>query len=175
MLNGDLICLREPWESDISLLVSIRNNIDLQIKLMTFPKANTIQRVKDWLTNHLDNPQTVFFIVATKTDNNPCGYIQLVNMDFINSFGELGICLVQSSQGKGYGKDAIQVLEKYVEEIFNIRKIILKVLADNLNAISLYERLGYSKVGCYQKHFYNQGNFSDIVLMEKFLDLSGRC
>jgi len=171
MLNGDMICLREPWESDISLLVSMRNDIDLQMKLMTFPRANTSQKVKDWLINNLNNPQTVFFIIAKKIDKSPCGYIQLVNMDFINCLGELGICLVQSSQGKGYGKEAIQVLEKYVEEIFNIRKIILKVLANNLNAIGLYERLGYAKVGYYQKHFYAQGNFLDVVLMEKFLNL----
>jgi len=172
MLKGTLVTLRQPLEEDLDLLTSIRNNVELQTMLMTLPRANTSQRVKNWLTNHLNNPQTIFFIIAENLTNQSCGYIQLVNMDFIHGFGELGICLDTSKQGKGYGKDAIKVLERYIQDTFNLRKIILKVILDNLSAISLYENLGYSKVGIYKKHFYNQGKFSDVMLMEKILFLN---
>ena len=172
MLEASLVTLRQPLEEDIPVLVSLRNNLELQTKLMSLPRANTTQKVKNWLDSNLNNPQTVFFIIAENKTNQACGYIQLINMNFIHGFGELGICISPLAQNKGYGKEAVTLLEKYVIEIFKIRKIILKVLLDNQPAIYLYEKLGYQKVGVHYQHFYNRCQFYDVLIMEKLLDSS---
>jgi diamine N-acetyltransferase len=169
MLVSSLVTLRQPLEKDIELLMSMRNNVDLQAMLMALPKANNIQRVQEWLSRHLNDRQTIFFIIAEKITDRICGYIQLVNIDFIHRFGELGICLSPLEQGKGYGKDAMQVFEKYLCNTFNLRKIMLKVLASNKTAICFYQKLGYLEVGIYREHFYHGSLFHDVILMEKLL------
>jgi diamine N-acetyltransferase len=168
-IESSLIKLRQPEDSDLDLLVSMRNNLDLQTMLMSLPRASNTQRVRDWLNNHLSNPQSVFFMIAEATTNVSCGYIQITNIDFVHRHGELGICVDLSFQGKGYGKKSICLLEKYVQEIFNLRKITLKVLEKNCTAIHLYEMLSYQKIGMYKEHFYHQGSWHNTVVMEKLL------
>jgi diamine N-acetyltransferase len=164
-----LIKLRQPEDSDLDLLVSIRNNFSLQAMLMSLPRASNTQRVRDWLNNHLSNSQSVFFVIAETNTNIPCGYIQITNINFIHRNGELGICIDPYFQGKGYGKQAIYLLEKYIQEVFDLYKITLKVLENNHAAIRLYETLAYQKIGVYKEHFYHQGHWHNTVAMEKLL------
>jgi diamine N-acetyltransferase len=168
-IGSSLIKLRQPEDSDLDLLVSMRNDLDLQAMLMSLPRASNTQRVRDWLNNHLGNPHSVFFIIAEITTNSPCGYIQITNIDFVHRHGELGICIDSSFQSKGYGKQAIITIEEYLREVFNLRKITLKVLERNHAAIRLYEILAYQKVGINKEHFYHKRAWHNMVIMEKLL------
>ena len=168
-VEASLIKLRQPEDSDLDLLVAMRNNLELQAMLMSLPRASNIQRVRDWLNHHLNNHQSVFFIIAEITTNLPCGYIQITNIDFVHRHGDLGICIDPSCQGKGYGKQAIITIERYLQEIFNLRKLTLKVLEENHVAIHLYKTLAYQNVGIYKEHFYNKGLWHNTVVMEKIL------
>jgi diamine N-acetyltransferase len=168
-IESSLIKLRQPEDSDLDLLVSMRNNLSLQAMLMSLPRASNTQRVRDWLNNHLSNPQSIFFMIAEANTNLPCGYIQITNIDFVHRHGELGICIDPSFQGKGYGKQAIILLEEYIQEVFNLRKLVLKVLEKNFAAVHLYEILAYQKIGIHKGHFYHKGYWHNIILMEKLL------
>ena len=169
MIETSLIRLRPPLSEDLDLLISLRNDLDLQTSLMSLPRANTDRKVKDWLHERLTNPEIIFFTIAELSNNKACGYIQINNIDFINRFGELGICLHSSCRGKYYGRDSILSIEQYVKEIFNIKKIVLKVLEKNNIAIALYEKLTYRKIGVYYEHFYNKDRWHNVVAMEKIL------
>ncbi|MAL59289.1 MAG: hypothetical protein CMC14_04500 [Flavobacteriaceae bacterium] len=54
----------------------------------------------------------------------------------------LGIALIPSYTGKGYGKKMMDVLINYANEN-DLKKINLSVDADNLKAISLYRKFGF--------------------------------
>jgi diamine N-acetyltransferase len=164
-----LIKLRQPEDSDLDFLVSMRNNLDLQAMLMSLPRASNTQKVRDWLNNHLSNSQSVFFMIAEIATNSPSGYIQITNIDFVHRHGELGICIDPSFQGKGYGKQSIFLIEKYIQEVFDLRKLTLKVLEKNHAAVHLYEVLAYQKIGIHKEHFYHKGSWHNTLVMEKLL------
>jgi diamine N-acetyltransferase len=168
-IESSLIRLRQPEDSDLDLLVSMRNNLDLQAMLMSLPRASNTQRVRDWLNYHLNNPQSIFFIIAEITTNLPCGYIQITNIDFVHRHGELGICIDTFFQGKGYGKQAVSLIEKYIQEVFDLRKLTLKVLEKNYSAVRLYKILNYQKIGVHKEHFYHKRTWHNTVIMEKLL------
>ncbi len=50
-------------------------------------------------------------------------------------------------QGKGYGKRFMILLMTYVQDRYGQRPIYLSVYPDNVNAIRLYEQLGFSFTG----------------------------
>ena len=60
MIETSLIRLRPPLEEDLDLLISLRNDLDLQTSLMSLPRANTDRKVKDWLHERLTNPENYF-------------------------------------------------------------------------------------------------------------------
>lgn len=170
MLIGNKSILRPPIESDMPVLIELRNDVEMQFQLMAFPRANSLQKVVEWLNRNLNDEKTVFFIVADKIDDRAAGFIQLKNLDFINGTGELGICLNRQAQGKGIAGEAMKLLEKYSRNVFNFRKIMLQVLHSNERAISFYEKCGYEHVGILKQHHYQNTQFQDVLIMEKFID-----
>ncbi len=169
LLVGKKTILRSSEEDDIQFLLTLRNNLKLQVLLMAQPRANSLRRVKEWVARLIDNPHSIFLVIAARHGNRPLGYVQLTNMDFLHGTAELGICLNETACGRGYAAEALQLLEDYVHDVFNIRKIILRVLASNIRAIGFYKKARYRKVGMHQRHFYHARIFHDVLIMEKFL------
>ena len=170
MLIGNKSILRPPIESDLPSLVALRNDLEAQFQLMAFPRANSAQKVSEWLNRNLSDERTIFFIIAEEAGNKLAGFIQLKNINFVCGTGELGICLNRPAQGQGIAEEAMKLLEKYSRNVFNLRKITLQVLQTNERAVSFYKKYGYEKIGILKKHHYQNTEFHDVVIMEKFID-----
>ena len=169
MLTGSSIVLRPPLPEDQNFLFRLRNDVPLQTALMTLPRANSSRRVEEWVEGVLNDPQSLFFIVAEAHGNQGAGFIQLRRMDFVHGTGELGICLDESARGKDYATQAIGLLETHAHEVFRIRKVVLQVLASNQRAIACYKKCGYAPVGVLQMHFYHGQKYHDVLIMEHLL------
>jgi putative acetyltransferase len=68
--------------------------------------------------------------------------------------------------GRGIGKRVIQHLEDEARERGYLRMECL-VAATNLRAIRLYENLGYEREGSKKKAFWDDGRFTDLIMMGK--------
>jgi diamine N-acetyltransferase len=169
MVVGEKVMLRAWSSSDLPLLQLMRNDLRLQRALMAHPKGNSLDQVRDWLIGRTKSAEVVFFIIACKSSDQAVGYIQIVGLDLLHGFGKLGICIAPDSQGKGFGGEAITLLEGYLRDVFKLRKFILEVLAENVSAIGLYAKLGYKEAGCLCEHFYSCGEYGDVVIMEKLI------
>lgn len=171
MISGKKILLRAPLgdDQDLKFLYTLRNDIEQQSMLLTRPRANSSSKVLAWLEKCLQDEHSVFFVIAEKQSDKVCGFIQLTNIDFVNRSGCLGICIADKHRGKGFASEALQLLEDYVRNVFNMRKITLEVLSENERAISFYLKSNYERTGVWKEHVYQNGEFHSIVLMEKFL------
>lgn len=162
--------LRDARDADLSVLGGIRNDLELQLALMSAPRPNTRARVKDWLRQRANDPQGAFFVVATSDGDEPIGFVQLVGIDLLNRHASLGICLTPAHHGLGHATEALDLLEGYAADVFGLRKIVLHVLSGNARAIAFYERRDFRPVGTLMEHHYHQGRFHDVLIMEKRLD-----
>ncbi len=170
MILGKNIILRAWEESDITSLHSLRNNISLQQQLMSRPQANSIEQVRQWLRDITIPSDNIFLVIADKKENKTVGFIQVISIDQLNRAGKLGICILPGEQGKGYGSEAISLLQQYLVEVFNIRKLFLEVLKNNSRAHTLYIKLGFQECGCLHEHFYMDKHFVDVLIMEKIFN-----
>lgn len=173
MLTGKHVVLRAPVREDMATLLALRNDMKLQQLLGVLPRANTEQRVDDWVASMMSDPRNIFFLIAKRDDEQALGYIQLTQLDFVHGFGELGICIGAHTHGKGYAAEAMRLLESYAHNVFNLRKIILRVLVSNNRAVAFYKKVGYETVGVYRRHLYLNQAYHDTEIMEKFLSSSG--
>lgn len=169
MIVGNGIILRAWSESDLPALQTLRNDFQLQLQLMARPRANSLEQVKEWLGKRSKSEDSLFFVIATTQSNQLTGYVQVVGIDLDNGSGRLGICIVPSAQGKGYGSEAITLLEGYLSEVWKLRKLVLEALSKNEPALHLYKKLGFTEVGRLRRHFFIDNEYCDTVIMEKFL------
>ena len=168
MIGDDRIVLRAWAQDDLDALAKLRNDLTLQEMLMSQPRPNSADRVQNWLTGKSGRDDGVFFVIAERNSDRVLGYAQVVNMNTMHGTGELGICIGPDFQGYGYGASAMALLEDYLKRVFNLRKLLLHVLADNKDAVKFYLKLGFDEVGRMQDHFLNNGEYRDVVIMEKF-------
>ena len=123
-----------------------------------------------WQQRLAENPDAILLLIATARSGRPVGFVQLTALDTLHGTADLGICLAASARGKGHAAEALRLLEEYAVAVFNLRKILLRVLAENTRALALYRQVGYREIGVLQRHFYQDRAYKDVVLMEKFLD-----
>lgn len=168
-LRGTKTVLRPVEKSDLPFLHTLRNDVRTQMMLMAQPRPNPVSRVQGWLDMFAASPDAILLIVAAARGGRPLGFVQLAGLDLLHGTADLGICLVATARGKGHAAEALQLVESYAVEVFHLRKILLRVLAENTRAITLYRQVGYREVGVLQAHFYQQRAYKDVILMEKFV------
>lgn len=167
MIIGNKTTLRAWAEDDLLMLSSLRNNVQLQQQLMARPRSNATSQVREWLINKNKATDVLFFIIADNTSNQAVGYLQVADIDLLNGSGRLGICISPNYQGKGYGNEAIVLLEHYLQVVWRLRKLMLEVLLTNQAAQNLYKKRGFAQCGHLREHFYMNGKYCDVVMMEK--------
>jgi RimJ/RimL family protein N-acetyltransferase len=84
--------------------------------------------------------------------------------------GEFGISVAREYAGLGIGRALIEHMLEWAERGGVIRKINLKVRADNTGAIKLYERMGWVHEGRTTRDTLIDGRFNDCLLMGREVD-----
>ncbi len=147
-------------------LSSIENGLNLEV----FHTQLSLRREEQILQNMIDKNEYVFAIVNTKNDTllGNCG---LHNVDHINGLAEFGIFLGnKESLGKGYAKEATQLLLDFGFNILNLHTIYLKVYEFNQRAQKLYERVGFRKTGMFRQAKAIGKERYDVLIMDILAD-----
>ena len=84
--------------------------------------------------------------------------------------GELGISVAQAFTGQGIGRALLGWLIAWAEQGGVVRKLDLRVRVENLDAIRLYQRLGWMVEGCIRRGQGIGEDFSDTLFMGRLVD-----
>lgn len=169
MLEGASIRLR-PWrDDDLPILTALRNDVALQAQLLARARGSRPEQVREWLQAWTEQTDRFLFIIAERQDDQARGFIQVSHLDLLNGLADLGIGLHNQYRGRGLGGQAIALLSGYLRNHWRLRKLSLRVRADNAGALKCYEKAGFRQCGLLRKHVFIEGRWQDVVLMECFL------
>jgi [ribosomal protein S5]-alanine N-acetyltransferase len=128
----------------------------------------SLSELKEFLSD-VEKKDIFFWAIHLKINNSHIGNIKIDPINKRHGLGEYGILLGRKSEwGKGYAKEASQRIIQYCFTSIGLRKITLGVVADNLHAVKLYEKLDFIKEGIYKNHGLYQGKYCDIIRMAIF-------
>lgn len=168
MVKGDSICLRPMDINDAELIVAWRNQQDVVGQFFAV-RGPTLEEHLEWFTRYKErNDRQEFMIVVAET-GQAIGTIGLSNIDRLSRKAEYGILIGSPEhRGKGYAREATELILAYGFNEIGLQKISLKVFSDNLTAIQLYEHAGFIREGLLHREFYKDGRFRDVVVMAAF-------
>ena len=82
------------------------------------------------------------------TAGKTIGAIDLFDFEPQHERAGVGILVYDPAQrGKGYGAEALALLEEYARTVLRLRQLWCNVLADNVPSLTLFERAGFRRVG----------------------------
>jgi len=171
MLTGDHIILRPLKVTDWEKTIKWRNNISIKQQAMMHPFPITELVEKEWYEEMVKSKSNklVYFTITQKKDDKPIGFCMLNNINYIHKRCELGIVIGnEESQGKGYGKEAMELLINYAFYTLNLNKITLEVVENNIAAIKLYKNLDFIEEGKLIQHLSIDGYYSNVYILSKF-------
>jgi len=67
-------------------------------------------------------------------------------------------------QGKGYGKEGMQLALQFAFHEINLHRVQLYVFSYNIRAINLYEKLGFKREGIQREFLQRDGERHDFYL-----------
>lgn len=147
------------WRNDIEVMQFTNPALDM------FTYADTENFVK----NITESNQSKSYIIEEIESNKAIGVTSLINMDYGNRNAECIIDIGDKNYwGKGFGKEAFQLLLDYAFNELNLHKVYLRVFSFNERAIKLYQKLGFDEEGELKEQFYRNGAWHDIKMMGLF-------
>jgi RimJ/RimL family protein N-acetyltransferase len=155
LLEGKLVNLRTAEKDDASLIARWWSD---QKYLGEY--QDPIKVPKDRIEKNLLEGKTFFFIIEKKNGSK----IGHVTGGKRGRSIEIGFALVPNERGKGYGKEAIQIMVDYLFLSKDIVRIQSSTDTRNLASHKVLEKVGFIKEGTMRKTHYAKGEYKDLFL-----------
>jgi L-amino acid N-acyltransferase YncA len=164
------VTIRRAEPEDCDAIAEIHNQgiIDRLATLDT--TLRTASGTKNWLAER-DHRYPV--IVAT-IDARPAGVIGWASLNRFNPraaydhVADFSVYVDRNWRGKRIGSQLLERLIVLAREI-GFHKLVLSALARNAAGVGLYTKLGFERVGIYREMGMLDGEWVDVILMEKIL------
>ena len=165
-MNNKLI-IRNAEESDILFILEIFNQgIEDRIATLEEEKKDFLY-IKKWFEEH----QGRYKVLVAEQDGNVAGWASLnpySNRCAYDGVADLSIYISRDQRGKGLGKKLLSEIESLAKDN-GFHKIVLFTLPFNQLGQGLYRKMGYREVGVFQNQGKLDGEFVDVMAMEKLL------
>lgn len=157
--------LRELQYCDLSIINKWRNNKDL-IDLLGAPfRYININVDEEWYKNYLSNRNAAVRCSIVDENDHLFGLVSLTSINTVNQTAEFHVMLGDLNNcEKGIGTFAVTEMINHAFYNLNLRRIELEVLADNLRAQHVYEKVGFVCEGTKRKAIFKNGQFVDLKM-----------
>lgn len=173
MLQGERIRLRALSRDDLERLNQFNN--DLEVELAGGgdpPMPQGLARLQAEYEQQAGGGGRDNASFAIEADGQYIGSCALFNFDETGRTCELGIGIGDKAYwGKGYGREAVNLLVDYAFRYRNFRKVWLRVHGRNERAQKAYVACGFREEGRLREHVWSAGSYDDLVFMSIFRSL----
>ncbi|MEK4436157.1 arsinothricin resistance N-acetyltransferase ArsN1 family A [Paenibacillus sp. FSL K6-2862] len=161
----NMVILRQATEVDLGSILTIYNQ-GIEDRIATLETDIKDEAyMSDWFNKH----QGRYSVLIAEQSDQVVGWasINLYNPRSANDgVGDISIYIHRDYRGKGIGKQLLQKLEEIGKQN-NFYKFVLFTFPFNTLGQRLYHRAGYREVGIFRSQGVLEGNFVDVMAMEK--------
>jgi len=159
--------LRKAKQFDLANILMIYNQ-GIEDRIATLEVDIKDQAyISNWFNTH----QGRYLILVAEQNNQVIGWASInpySPRSAYNGVGDVSIYIHRDHRGKGIGNLLLQELEE-IGRKNNFHKFVLFTFPFNDSGQSLYRKAGYREVGIFRNQGILEGNFVDVMAMEKLL------
>ncbi len=95
------------------------------------------------------------------------GAIDLFNFEPLHRHAEVGICVLQAYQGKGYATEALQLLCDYAFRFLCLEQLVAHIATENTHSMQLFSSCGFTPCGTLKRWWNVEGSFKEVTLLQR--------
>ncbi|MBL4708871.1 MAG: GNAT family N-acetyltransferase [Flavobacteriales bacterium] len=152
-----------PELTDAKELFELRSNPEFMKYIGKYP-IKEISEAQDYIQRIQDQfkaKQGVSWKISEKGSDRFIGYIGFWQIEFEHFRTEIGYGLHSSYQGKGYMKEALNLLTQYAFKELNIHSIKADIDPLNVGSRQLLLACGFKKEAYIRENYFFDGEFID--------------
>ncbi|MEH7177832.1 arsinothricin resistance N-acetyltransferase ArsN1 family A [Neobacillus vireti] len=161
------IVIRKSIESDLNSILEIYNQgIEDRIATLEVETKN-YSYIMSWNENHKGR----FSVIVAEIEGKVVGWASLNQYNNRSAYGgvaDLSVYISRDYRGQGVGQKLLANLETLAKEN-GFHKIILFTFPFNQLGQGLYKKMGFRVVGVFENQGILDGEFVDVMAMEKLL------
>jgi RimJ/RimL family protein N-acetyltransferase len=165
VLRGDRVTLRAVERDDLDALWRSTNDLEVEVLGGGFPPGPRSRAAieAEFDRSHEDTSKIEFAIEA---DGKVIGFCGLRDIDTTARHCAFGISIFERDYwGRGYGREALELLVEYCFHHRNLNRVWLDVLEDNERARRAYRAVGFVEEGRLRQDAWNDGRLKDSIVM----------
>lgn len=168
MIHGERVRLRAAEREDLKKFYEWVNDPEVTRGLALYlPMSMTDE--ENWFNGTLQrdpNEKPLAIEIRDGDGWRLIGNSGVFGIEWVNRTGELGILIGEKSEwNKGYGAEAMSLLQGHCFETLNLNRVFLRVHADNVRAVRSYEKAGFVYEGRLREGVYKHGKYDDVIFM----------
>ncbi len=167
--SGEIVKLRAVELSDLSDIMKHWNSYETRVSLGKYVPSSSKER-EDWIkkvNEQASKGEAFTFAIVHKETEEFLGTVALKRINMINRGASLSISIHNpENQNKGYGSDATRCILKIGFNVLNLHRIQLHVYEFTSNAVHVYEKIGFKKVGVRREASFIIGEYRNDLVMD---------
>jgi diamine N-acetyltransferase len=171
MIKGKQLLLRAPEFDDIPIIYRWENDPDIQI----FSRVKTpvsIYAIEQYILSSEQDPfvaRQVRFMAETTESRETVGHIDLFEIDAIHRRAGVGILTDSLHRQQGFASEMLQLIEGWCKTHLDLYQLWCNISASNAPSIQLFINAGYFESGRKRHWIRENGQWTDEMIMQKFL------
>ncbi len=167
-LIGEHVMLREYRQDDFQHIrkwVNDRATTEYLSPIFWFPQTEA--DTTDFLSRALRAaPNAAYFVIADAKDESYIGQMDIFEINWKIRKGILGTVIGnEAARGKGYGTEALVLLQEYAFGVLGLERLELDVYAENERAVRCYTKAGFQHEGTRRHAAMVNGRYADVHVM----------
>ena len=171
LLSNDIITLRALEPTDLDLLYGWENDTALwSVSDTVAPYSReALWQYLEGYTGDIYAQRQLRLMIALTSDGSAAGTVDFLNFDPLNNRAELGLFIAREMRGKGFGRQALDLITAYAREHLGLRQLYVYIAIDNTVCLELFKRYGYREVGIIKAWVKRGKSYRDVALLQMIL------
>lgn len=164
-LQGENVYLSPLDAEDYRIFTKWMNNLKTTIR--TGSSEIIISEAAEYKYLQGKENSSYQFGIVTEAEDELIGTVEIMEISHLHQSAVVGIFIgAEENRGKGYGKEAMNLILDYAFNILNLNSMSLNVFDFNVVAKKMYEAVGFKVVGKKREAYIVADHKFDIIIMD---------